>query len=140
MSGELLTVSPHLSVVLHHYLITDVHLENDHRPCRCCRRPWRGSLLLNTRPVTEQRKEEFAQLHAPSMTRRISAAPRIARRLRVSDEGSGCTARSSRAERAIKHCALCSEICWDLHNDVGGFNRGHRKHPRFELEFACRLG
>ena len=35
---------------------------------------------------------------------------------------------------------LCSEICWDLHNDVGGFHRGHRKHPRFELEFACRLG
>jgi hypothetical protein len=50
-------------------------------------------------------------------SRRIRSAPRIARRcpgrtnerhafrLRVSEEGSGSRARSSRAERAIRHCA-----------------------------------
>ena len=69
VSAKLCTVGPHLPVVLHDNPITDIQFEDDHRPRRGCRSPRRRRLLLDARPVAQHRKEEFAEIHAPILSR-----------------------------------------------------------------------
>ena len=69
VSAELCTVGPHLPVVLHDNLITDIQFEDDHRPRRGCRGRRRRSLLLDACPVAQHGKEEFAEIHAPILSR-----------------------------------------------------------------------
>ena len=69
VSAELCTVGPHLPVVLHDNLITDIQFEDDHRPRRGCRGPRRRTLLLDACPVAQHGKEEFAEIHVPILSR-----------------------------------------------------------------------
>lgn len=64
VSRELRLVSSHLPVILHHDLVNDIELEDDHGPRGGRRSPGRDGQLLNACPVAKHRKEQFAQTHA----------------------------------------------------------------------------
>jgi hypothetical protein len=68
MSRKFCVIGSDLPVVLQHDLITNIELEDDHRSRRGGRSRWSGSVLLDTCPVAEHGKEEFAKFHTPILS------------------------------------------------------------------------